>query len=149
MNSRTLVPRLRALRAGTAGPRSDGSLPLKRYQFLPPKWLHDRLKWIKYAVFFGLVVVSLFSMGLVEKLAEVEPFKTTFLVGITKRSWPFATFVLVILGLSIFIERPRLTLLPKKKRAASPSIRHTWNTKRPRATTSTWTALVTPTTSKI
>ena len=83
-----------------------GATPLKRYQFLPPKWLHDRLKWIKYAVFFGLVVVSLFSMGLAEKLAEVEPFKTTFLVGITKRSWPFATFVLVILGLSIFIERP-------------------------------------------
>lgn len=79
---------------------------LKRYQFLLPiKW-HDRLKWVKYAVFFGLLVVSLFSMIEAEKLAEVEPFKTTFLVGIFNRSWPFTTFVLVIFGLSIFIERP-------------------------------------------
>ena len=41
-----------------------------------------------------------------EKLAEVEPFKTTFLVGITNRSWPYGLFVLTILGLAIFTERP-------------------------------------------
>ncbi|MDO5103709.1 MAG: 4Fe-4S binding protein [Lautropia sp.] len=79
---------------------------LKRYQFLLPIRWHDRLKWLKYAVFFGLLTVSLFSMIEAEKLAEVEPFKTTFLVGIFNRSWPFATFVLVIFALSVFIERP-------------------------------------------
>ena len=79
---------------------------LKRFQFeLPQPW-HHRLKWLKYAVFFALVAVSLFSMGLAEKLAEVEPFKTTFLVGITQRAWPYASFVLAIFALSIFIERP-------------------------------------------
>ncbi|RZJ15582.1 MAG: regulatory protein NosR [Acidovorax sp.] len=79
---------------------------LGRFQTkLPQKW-HDRLKWVKYAVFFGLLTVSLFSMGLAEKLAEVEPFKTTFLVGVTNRAWPFGLFVAAILGLSIFIERP-------------------------------------------
>ena len=63
---------------------------LKRFQTqLPQKW-HDRLKWVKYAVFFGLLVVSMFSMGLAEKLAEVEPFKTTFLVGVMNRAWPTA-----------------------------------------------------------
>ncbi len=79
---------------------------LKRFQTqLPQKW-HDRLKWLKYAIFFGLLAVSLFSMGLAEKLSEVEPFKTTFLVGVTNRTWPYALFLAVLLGLSIFIERP-------------------------------------------
>jgi hypothetical protein len=71
---------------------------LKRFQTqLPQKW-HDRLKWLKYAVFFGLLAVSMFSMGLAEKLAEVEPFKTTFLVGVMNRAWPYGLFVAAILG---------------------------------------------------
>lgn len=79
---------------------------LKRFQTqLPQKW-HDRLKWVKYAVFFFLLAVSMFSMGLAEKLAEVEPFKTTFLVGVMNRAWPYGLFVAAILGVSIFIERP-------------------------------------------
>ena len=41
-----------------------------------------------------------------EKLAEVEPFKTTFLVGVLNRAWPYGLFVAAILGVSIFIERP-------------------------------------------
>jgi NosR/NirI family nitrous oxide reductase transcriptional regulator len=49
----------------------------------------------------------LFSMTLAELLAEVEPFKTTFLVGLFNRSWPYTLFVAGgLLGLSIFIERP-------------------------------------------
>ncbi len=79
---------------------------LKRFQFkLPDRW-HHRLKWVKYAVFFGLLTVSMFSMGLAEQLAEIEPFKTTFLVGISNRSWPYALFAASLLGLSLFIERP-------------------------------------------
>ncbi|MGB3451894.1 MAG: 4Fe-4S binding protein [Giesbergeria sp.] len=79
---------------------------LKRFQTqLPQRW-HDRLKWLKYAIFFFLLTMSMFSMGLAEKLSEVEPFKTTFLVGIQNRAWPYGLFVAAILGLSIFIERP-------------------------------------------
>ena len=79
---------------------------LKRFQTaLPQKW-HDRLKWVKYAVFFGLLAVSMFSMGMAEKLSEVEPFKTTFLVGVMNRAWPYGLFLAAILGVSIFIERP-------------------------------------------
>lgn len=79
---------------------------LGRFQTrLPAKW-HDRLKWLKHAIFFVLLAASLFSMGMAEKLAEVEPFKTTFLVGVMNRSWPYGLFVAVILGISIFIERP-------------------------------------------
>ncbi len=79
---------------------------LKRFQSHLPQDLHDKLKWFKYVIFFGLLAVSMFSMGLAEKLAEIEPFKTTFLVGITKRAWPYGLFVAAILGVSLFIERP-------------------------------------------
>ncbi len=79
---------------------------LKRFQGHLPRVWHDRLKWVKYAIFFGLLTVSIFSMGLAEVLAEVEPFKTTFLVGITHRSWPYGLFVCTLLGWSLFVERP-------------------------------------------
>jgi len=83
-----------------------GLVGLKRFQRALPKALHDKLKWIKYGVFFGLLVVSMFSMGWAEMLAEVEPFKTTFLVGWFQRSWPYTLFAGWLLGLSIFVERP-------------------------------------------
>lgn len=79
---------------------------LKKYQrLLPMKW-HNRLKWIKYAVFVALVGVSLYSMEMAEVLAEIEPFKTTFLVGVWNRTWPFWIFIGAILGWSFFSERP-------------------------------------------
>jgi NosR/NirI family nitrous oxide reductase transcriptional regulator len=81
-------------------------LGFKRFQTQVPQRWHDRLKWLKYIIFFGLITLSMFSMGLAEKLSEVEPFKTTFLVGIQNRAWPYGLFVAAILGLSIFIERP-------------------------------------------
>jgi len=79
---------------------------LKRFQGLLPKKLHDKLRWTKYVVFAVLLGVSLYSMEMAERMAEIEPFKTAFLVGIWNRSWPFVTFVLVILGVSILSERP-------------------------------------------
>lgn len=83
-----------------------GMLGLKRWQGHLPRAWHDRLKWLKYGIFFGLLAVSMFSMVLAEVLAEVEPFKTTFLVGVTQRAWPYGLFVALILGVSLFIERP-------------------------------------------
>ena len=79
---------------------------LKRFQFHLPQPLHDKLKNLKYVIFVGLLAVSFFSMGLAEQLAEVEPFKTTFLVGLLNRSWPYTLFAGGLLGLSIFVERP-------------------------------------------
>ncbi len=83
-----------------------GAVGLKRFQFKVPMALHNRLKWLKYVIFFGLLSVSMFSMGLAEKLAEVEPFKTTFLIGWGDRAWPYTLFAAGLLGLSIFTERP-------------------------------------------
>ena len=81
-------------------------LGLRRWQRPVPQALHERLKWLKYAIFLGLLAVSMVDMGRAEMLAEVEPFKTTFLVGILNRPWPYGLFVAVLLGLSLFIERP-------------------------------------------
>jgi NosR/NirI family nitrous oxide reductase transcriptional regulator len=79
---------------------------LARFQRLLPKPLHDKLKWIKYALFALLLGLSLHSMELAEQLAEVEPFKTTFIVGVWNRSWPFWVFIGAILGCSFLSERP-------------------------------------------
>ncbi len=81
-------------------------LGLQRFQRLLPKKLHDKLKWIKYAIFFVLLGTSFYSMEMAEHLAEIEPFKTTFLVGVWNRTWPFWLFIGGILGLSFFSERP-------------------------------------------
>lgn len=83
-----------------------GLIGLKRWQRHLPRLWHDRLKWVKYGVFFGLLAVSMFSMTLAKVLAEVEPFKTTFLVGVANRSWPYGLFLALILGVSLFVERP-------------------------------------------
>ncbi|KWZ46057.1 4Fe-4S binding protein [Burkholderia savannae] len=83
--------------------RATGLARLQRK--LPPRW-HGRLRMLKYAVFAVLLVVSFFSMPWAEKLAEIEPFKTTFLVGVLNRSWPFMLFWTLVVGASIFIERP-------------------------------------------
>lgn len=84
-----------------------GALGLKRYQFfLPIRW-HNKLKWVKYGVFVLLVAVSFYSIGTAEKMAEVEPFKSTFLVGgFWTRSWPFVLYWVVLFALSMFTERP-------------------------------------------
>lgn len=79
---------------------------LARWQFRVPSTVHNKLKWLKYLVFFGLLAASIHSMVLAEKLAEIEPFKTTFLVGIWNRSWPFVSFVTLIFGLSLLTDRP-------------------------------------------
>lgn len=86
--------------------RAARATGLKRFQFFLPQGLHDKLKWIKYVVFAGLLGISFYSMGMAEKLAEVEPFKTTFLVGVLKRSWPFMLYWGALFGLSLFTERP-------------------------------------------
>lgn len=108
-----------------------GKLGLKRFQGELPQWLHDRLKWTKYLIFVGLIGVSFYSIGLAEKLAEVEPFKTTFLVGVWNRSWPFVAFWLALFAAALFIERPFCKYLcPLGAGLAVPSTFRWWGLKR-------------------
>ena len=80
--------------------------PLRRFQFKLSQSVHDRMKWIKYIVFGILLAVSAFSLTTAEMLAEIEPFKTTFLIGLFSRAWPYTLFAAGLLALSIFMERP-------------------------------------------
>ncbi len=111
--------------------KTAGVLGLKRYQGSLPRAWHDRLKWLKYIVFATLLAVSFYSMGLAEKLAEVEPFKTTFLVGVWNRSWPFVTFWSVLFFAALFVERPFCKYLcPLGASLAIPSTFRWWGLKR-------------------
>jgi NosR/NirI family nitrous oxide reductase transcriptional regulator len=74
-----------------------------------PQWdlpwgLHERLWAVKYLIFLGLFGVSLGSLPLAETYAEVEPFKTAIVLKF-QRSWPFVTYVVVLLGIGLFVER--------------------------------------------
>jgi NosR/NirI family transcriptional regulator, nitrous oxide reductase regulator len=87
--------------------KAAGALGLRRFQFnLPMRW-HDKLKWVKYGIFGLMVAVSFYSIEAAEKMAEVEPFKSTFLVGgFWTRAWPFVLYWVALFGVSLFIERP-------------------------------------------
>lgn len=73
-------------------------------QYLVPWGVHERLWPLKYMIFLGLFGLSLYSLELAERYAEIEPFKTAIILKFD-RSWPFVLFVVVLLGAGLFIER--------------------------------------------
>jgi len=73
-------------------------------QVTVPWALHERVWPLKYLIFLGLFGISLESFELAEHLAEIEPFKTTIILGF-QRSWPFVFFAVGLLLVGLFIER--------------------------------------------
>ncbi|AXS42692.1 regulatory protein NosR [Breoghania sp. L-A4] len=69
-----------------------------------PWGLHERLWPLKYMIFLALFGLSLYSLDVAEHYAEVEPFKTAIILKF-QRAWPYVTFVVVLLGAGLFIER--------------------------------------------
>lgn len=65
---------------------------------------HQRLQKLKYAILLGLLLSALYSPSLAERLAEVEPFKTSITLFFV-RSWPFVLYVLILLGLGLFVHK--------------------------------------------
>ena len=111
--------------------RIAGALGLKRFQRKLPMKLHDILKWGKYIVFAGLLGISFYSMTLAEVFSEVEPFKTTFLVGVWNRSWPFVLFWVFLFVAGLFVERFFCKYLcPLGAALAIPSTFRWWGLKR-------------------
>ena len=55
-------------------------------------------------VFLGLFGLSLYSLEMAERFAEVEPFKTAIILKF-QRGWPYILFVGLLLGAGLFIER--------------------------------------------
>jgi NosR/NirI family transcriptional regulator, nitrous oxide reductase regulator len=90
------------------GALQELSNQIARY-FKVPQWtlpwgLHERLWPLKYIIFLGLLAVALASIPMAEKLAEVEPFKTSIILKFA-RSWPYVLFAATLLGAGLFIER--------------------------------------------
>ncbi|MFQ5644351.1 MAG: 4Fe-4S binding protein [Thiogranum sp.] len=78
---------------------------LLRVPQLPLPWgLHERLWPLKYLIFLVLFGFSLHSLGVAERLAEVEPFKTAIILKFV-RDWPFVLFAVAVLVPGLFIER--------------------------------------------
>ena len=74
---------------------------IKLPQIEPPFAVHERLWALKYLILLGLFGISLDSLALAETFAEVEPFKTTFLLKFD-REWPFITYALLLLFINLF-----------------------------------------------
>jgi len=78
-----------------------GARKLRIKQFEPSFVIHQRLWAIKYVIFLALFAVSLESIGLAEKYAEIEPFKTTIILKF-QREWGYVFYASVLLLISIF-----------------------------------------------
>jgi transcriptional regulator of nitric oxide reductase/ferredoxin len=69
-----------------------------------PFGLHERLWPIKYMLFLGIFALSLHDMALAFPVIEAEPFKTAIVLRF-ERAWPFVLYVLVLLGVGLFVSR--------------------------------------------
>ncbi|MGL1957020.1 MAG: NosR/NirI family protein [Colwellia sp.] len=74
---------------------------IKIPQFELPWAVHERLWAIKYLILLGLFGLSMESLATAEQFAEVEPFKTTFLLKFD-REWPFVLYAVSLLVINIF-----------------------------------------------
>jgi NosR/NirI family nitrous oxide reductase transcriptional regulator len=99
---------------------------------------HKHAQKIKYIILFVLVGTSFYSLSLAEKLAEVEPFKTSLTLNFV-RYWPFVLYAMLLLlfslkihkfycrylcplgaGLAIIGRFPLLKWLTRRKECGSP-----------------------------
>jgi NosR/NirI family nitrous oxide reductase transcriptional regulator len=77
---------------------------LKVPQYRIPWGVHERLWPIKYILFLGLFGLSLYSLSMAERFAEIEPFKTAIILKFW-RNWPYVVYAVVLLGAGLFVER--------------------------------------------
>lgn len=77
----------------------------KKFKYELPYGLHKWLIYLKYGVFGFLLLVSFRSMETAERFAEIEPFKTAFLVGPLNRTWPFMLYFFALLAVCLVVYR--------------------------------------------
>jgi NosR/NirI family nitrous oxide reductase transcriptional regulator len=74
----------------------------KRAMLEFPQRVHDVLRRVRYGILIGLVLLAVYSLEWAEWLAEIEPFKTTWIVGVLNREWYFALYWWALLAIAIF-----------------------------------------------
>lgn len=77
-------------------------LKIKQFKVKPQH--HKIAQKIKYLALFILVGISFYSLTLAEKLAEIEPFKTSITLNFI-RYWPFVLYAIILLALSLKIHK--------------------------------------------
>jgi len=77
----------------------------KKYIYNFPQKVHDVLRKLRYVILLALAGISMFSIEMAERLTEVEPFKTTWLVGIFSREWYLILYWFALFGIGLFIYR--------------------------------------------
>ena len=77
---------------------------LKIPQYELPFAVHERLWAIKYIVLLALFGLSLESMMMAEKAAEIEPFKTAIMLKFD-RQWWFVLYAVILLVVNIFTRK--------------------------------------------
>ncbi|WP_213662682.1 transcriptional regulator NosR [Stutzerimonas stutzeri] len=83
---------------------NEAARKLKIPQYDVPFAVHERLWAIKYIVLLVLFGISLESMMMAEKAAEVEPFKTAITLKFD-RQWWFVLYAVVLLVVNIFTRK--------------------------------------------
>jgi len=73
-------------------------------QYVPKFAWHERFWAFKYIFFIALFGLSLNSVATAERFAEIEPFKTVWLLHFL-RDWQFVLWAIVALGAGLFVER--------------------------------------------
>lgn len=77
---------------------------LKFRQIKVPEHWHRRLILLKYPILLALVGTAFYSLTVAEKMAEVEPFKTSITLFFV-RSWPFVLYAVGLLVIGMFIHK--------------------------------------------
>ena len=67
-----------------------------------PQRVHDVLRRMRYGILIVLVALAVYSLEWAERLAEIEPFKTTWIVGVLNREWYFALYWWALLAIAMF-----------------------------------------------
>ena len=65
----------------------------------------NKLKYLRYIIFISLMLVSFKSLHLAEILSEIEPFKTTWILGIKNRPLLISLYTIIILLIGLFTYR--------------------------------------------
>lgn len=82
--------------------KASSHLLPKRFLYEFPQPLHDLLRRVRYVLLAGLLIMAVLSLEWAERLAEIEPFKTTWLVGVFKRDWYLSVYWWVLIAISVF-----------------------------------------------
>jgi NosR/NirI family nitrous oxide reductase transcriptional regulator len=70
------------------------------YEF--PERAHHLLRRLRYVILAFLLLLSVFSLEWAERLAEVEPFKTTWILGVFNREWYLVLYWWALLAAAVF-----------------------------------------------